>query len=55
MKMLDSDISQGRDASLMNERTIGKMIVDMQEKNAYVWMLRENEKGWVEYSIDFIK
>lgn len=55
MKMLDSDISQGRDASLMNERTIGKMIVDMQEKNAYVWMLRENEKGWVEYSVDFIK
>jgi len=37
-----------------SEKTIAQMIVDLERLVAYVWLLREEEKGWVEYKIDFI-
>ncbi|HRI05487.1 MAG TPA: C45 family autoproteolytic acyltransferase/hydrolase [Candidatus Dojkabacteria bacterium] len=45
----------GEASSIFNSRTVGSMIVDLGKKVAYIWLARENEKGWIEYNIDFIK
>ena len=41
----------GSQFSIFNERTIGKMIVNFETNIVKVWMLREKEKGWIEYRI----
>lgn len=51
MKRLVSDDSGGKKLSLLNERTIARMIVDLENKKIYAWLLREKEKGWVTYSL----
>jgi hypothetical protein len=38
-------------ASIMNERTIAKMVVDLEKKVVHVWMKREEDLGWVEYRL----
>lgn len=48
-----SDNSKGSKVSVFNERTIARVIVDLERSMAYVWLLRESEKGWIEYDIDF--
>ena len=53
MKELMSDGSQGRKISLFNERTIARMIIDIENLKAYIWLLREDDKGWIDYDIDF--
>lgn len=55
IQTLMSDNSNGAKISLLNERTIARMIVDLEKFVAYVWLLREVEKGWVEYDMDFIR
>ncbi|MCR4329931.1 MAG: C45 family peptidase [Candidatus Roizmanbacteria bacterium] len=54
LEKLVSDTSKGKKVSLFNERTIGRMIVDFKERVAKVWLLREKEKGWVDYELDFL-
>ncbi len=54
IKKLNSDNSLGEDQSLFNERTIGRFIVDLEKKNAYIWLKREAEKDWIAYPLDFI-
>lgn len=51
---LVSDTSQGPDLSLFNERTIARMIVDLEQRRAKIWLQREMAKGWVEYPLEFI-
>lgn len=51
---LNSDISRGSKLSIFNERTIGRMMVDLKEKKAKVWLLKEKNRGWIDYSLDFI-
>jgi predicted choloylglycine hydrolase len=53
MKHLLSDTSQGRTKSILNDRTIGRMIVDTKKMVAHVWMLRERERGWLSYPLAF--
>ncbi len=48
------DNSLGPDKSINNERTVGRMIVDLENLVCYVWLLREDKLGWVKYPIDFI-
>ena len=59
MSLLDiqdlmSNKSKGSKASIFNERTIARMIVDLEKLVIYVWLLRESEKGWVEYDVGFL-
>ncbi len=54
IQKLMSDSSNGRKKSLFNEMTIARMIVDFEKMKAFIWLLREDEKGWVEYGLDFI-
>ena len=49
---LNSDSSDGRKMSIFNERTIGKMVVDLKHKRLAVWLKSEEEKGWVDYDIE---
>lgn len=55
MMSIQADNSEGDFSSVMNERTIGKMIVNFTTMNAKIWLLRENDLGWVDYPLDFIK
>lgn len=49
-----SDTSNGEELSIYNQRTIASMVVDLNKKVALVRLEREKEKGWVEYSLDFL-
>lgn len=51
---VNSDISGGPQTSIMNERTIAKMVVDLKNKIAKIWLKREDEKNWIDYSLDFL-
>ncbi len=55
LKKIVEDNSLGKSLSINNERTIGRMIVDFESFNCHIWLLREDELGWVTYPIDFIK
>lgn len=53
MELVD-DHSFGPDLSIFNERTIARMIVDLERMVANMWLLREASRGWVEYPLDFV-
>ena len=55
MKSLLSNNERGNQKSIFNERTIAKMIIDLQKFEAYIWLDREKIKGWIKYPLDFIK
>jgi len=48
---LVQDQSLGADKSIHNERTIAQMIIDQHNQSARVWLKREKEMGWIEYSL----
>lgn len=45
----------GPDKSIANKRTVGRLIIDLENLKSYAWLMREKELGWVEYPLDFIK
>lgn len=47
------DTSMGPKSSLLNERTVGRMVIDLKNRLAQVWLAREAEKGWVAYPLGF--
>jgi hypothetical protein len=49
-----SDASQGPDLSIFNERTIARMVIDLEQRFAHCWLAREAEKGWVAYPLTFL-
>jgi len=46
-----SDIAAGEKMSIFNERTIARVIVNLEQLVAHIWLLRESDKGWVEYDL----
>lgn len=54
VQTLMTDSSQGTVCSIFNERTIARMIIDLEQQQAHVWMLREKNKGWLTYPLDFL-
>jgi isopenicillin-N N-acyltransferase-like protein len=52
LRKIVSNASFGKNMSVFNERTIGRMIVDLNSKIAKVWLLREKKRGWVDYPLD---
>jgi hypothetical protein len=50
-QQLLSNQEEGQVDGIFNERTIGRMIVDFENRYVSIWMLREDEKGWVEYGL----
>lgn len=54
VKLLLEDQSHGNRLSVFNKRTIGQMIVDFSSLSIQVWLLREQDKGWINYPLDFL-
>jgi len=54
LKALTSDASDGMEYGLLNERTIARMLVDIEEMTIHIWLRREKEAGWLEYPLDFM-
>ncbi len=54
MEALLEDQSMGPINSIFNARTIGKVIIDLEQKIARIWLKREAEKGWIDYQLDFL-
>ncbi len=50
MQLLD-DTSAGVKKSIFNERTIARVVLDNDHMIAHIWMLREKERGWLEYHL----
>jgi hypothetical protein len=48
---LVSDDSEGDYESVFNERTIGRAIFDVRSVQANIWLLREENKGWLSYDL----
>ncbi len=48
-----SDTSQGPGLSVFNERTIARMVIDLEQRVAHCWLAREADKGWVAYPLTF--
>jgi hypothetical protein len=46
-----SDSSAGDEISVFNERTIARAIFDVRRLQANIWLLREENKGWLTYEI----
>jgi len=46
-----SDTSRGDSRSIFNERTVARMIVDVRRMEANVWLLREDDAGWITYDL----
>lgn len=51
---VNGDTSQGRRNSLFNRNTIARVVVDLDARQAHVWLRRETRVGWVAYPLDFI-
>ncbi len=51
---LTSDTAQGPDLSIFNERTIARMLIDLEQRVAHCWLAREADKGWVAYPLTFL-
>lgn len=49
-----NDSSRGKENSIMNENTIGKMVIDLEKKIVLVWLLRESRKGFVKFDLEKI-
>ena len=43
------------DRPVFNEKTVAKVIVDLSRMRVRIWLLREAEKGWVDYDVGFAK
>ena len=54
IELSNSKKPNGEDC-IMNERTIAKMIVNLENQTANIWLKREVEKGWLSYNLDFIR
>lgn len=54
MKELLSDSSLGEVLSIGNERTVGKIIFEVEKKIMYIWLQREADLGWVEYPFEYL-
>ena len=53
MMRLMSDDSGGKNAGILNRKTIARAIVDLDRRVAKIWLKREQQKGWIDYPIDF--
>jgi hypothetical protein len=52
MALAGDGAGQGR-SNLMNRSTIARAVVDLQRRVAHIWLARERNAGWVDYSLDF--
>lgn len=49
---LSNDKSREEIIGIMNEGTIGRIVIDLNNLIAKIWLCRENDKGWIDYKLD---
>lgn len=54
MKALLSNSSEGSERSVFNQRTIARLLIDLNALQVHAWMLAEADKGWISYDLDFL-
>jgi len=54
VKRLLCDVSSGKN-SVRNIFTVADAIFDLKKRAAYIWLLRENEKGFVKFDLNFLR
>jgi len=53
IKAVMNDTGYGDKESIMNRHTIAKAILDLKDGVAKIWLKRENEKGFIDYDLNF--
>jgi Acyl-coenzyme A:6-aminopenicillanic acid acyl-transferase len=53
MALTGDGAGHGRN-SIMNRATIARVIVDIEKRQAHIWLERESNAGWVGYPLDFL-
>lgn len=48
------DASRGADNSLLNNRTLAGVVIDLEGASAWIRLASEPEKSWVKYRLDFL-
>jgi hypothetical protein len=48
------DASKGREESIFNRYTIGRVVVDLKARLTHIWLRREAKAGWIAYPLDFM-
>ncbi len=43
----------GNNSDIFNPRTIARVLIDLPKKQAFIWLRRENERGFVTYTLPF--
>ena len=54
IRKLMCNTSKGKKNSIFNRSTIAGVIADLKKRSVYFWLLREQEKGWIRYDLDFL-
>ncbi|MBL6991443.1 MAG: hypothetical protein ISR65_16790 [Bacteriovoracaceae bacterium] len=54
LKSVLNNQADGPKESIFNEKTIAKALIDLKEMKMEVWLLRESQKGWISYPLDFL-
>lgn len=54
IKYILNDVSQGKIGSIRNKETVANIIIDLKNRAAYIWLLRENNQGFVKFNLDFL-
>lgn len=48
-----SNTSQGPSRSIFNKRTIARVVLDLDHRQAHIWLRREQQAGWITYPLHF--
>ena len=51
LQIVMNDQSHGAQTSIMNDRTIAKAVIDLQEGVIRIWLKREVDSGWISYPL----
>jgi hypothetical protein len=51
---ITNDTTQGPDRSIFNERTVARMLIDLEQSVAHCWLAREADRGWIAYPLTFL-
>jgi hypothetical protein len=52
---VNGNTAHGREFSIFNSNTIARVVADLDQRVAHIWLRREARSGWIAYPLDFIR
>lgn len=52
---VNGNTAHGREFSIFNNNTIARVVADLDQRVAHIWLRREARSGWIAYPLDFIR